>query len=233
MSDELLVALAVATGAIAQSVTGLGFALVCSPFLVAALGPREGVRVVLLTSAVLNIVLVSQFHRGIRRPDLLRMLIPAALVTPPMAWLVRHLDADVLAVTAALITIAASVALGMGLEMRRASGKAGAAVAGALSGASNAIAGISGPPVALYAINCGWPLHQLKATLQAYFLSLNVVAIAFLGLPRIEPAPFLGLAAGLAGGAVLGDRIPDGWARAGALTLAAGAGVATIVRALL
>lgn len=233
MSTEMVVLLAVAVGAVAQAVTGLGFALVCSPFLVSALGPREGVRLVLVLSAVVNLVVLVRDHDGVRRSDLLHLLVPAALVTPVMSAMVRRLDPTALAVTAAATTVVAAGALAAGVEVRRAAGRMGAVAAGAVSGGLNVIAGVSGPPVALYALNSAWPQRQLRSTLQAYFLALNLVALAFLGLPRLTLHPVAGLALGLVAGPALAGRVPEGWARAGTLSLAAAGGLATIARALL
>lgn len=230
MPDALVVAIAVALGGIAQAITGLGFALVCSPFLVAVLGPREGVRLILVLSAILNTAFLAREHSDVRRGDLMRMLVPAAIVTPLMSIAIRHLDSDVLAVAAAVTTVLAAAALGWGLELSRASGRGGAIVAGAISGTTNVIAGISGPPVALYAINGRWTRAELRSTLQGYFLALNLVAMVFLGLPSLTVWPFVGLAVGVTVGPHLAGRVPDGMARAGTLSLAAAAGIATIVR---
>ena len=57
----------VLVGALAQSVSGIGFSLVCGPLLVAALGPADGVRLGVLLSLALNVVLVVRFRREVER----------------------------------------------------------------------------------------------------------------------------------------------------------------------
>ena len=47
---------AVLVGTLAQSISGIGFALVCGPLLVAALGPQDGVRLSVLLSLVLDVL---------------------------------------------------------------------------------------------------------------------------------------------------------------------------------
>ena len=54
---------AVLVGTLAQSVSGIGFALVCGPLLVAALGAQDGVRLAVLLSLVLNVVLLARLDR--------------------------------------------------------------------------------------------------------------------------------------------------------------------------
>ena len=68
---------AVAVGAAAQAVTGIGFALVCAPFLV-SLDGRDGVRTVILLSAALNLVMMVRERRDVFvlcEPDVVGVLV--------------------------------------------------------------------------------------------------------------------------------------------------------------
>ena len=231
MNMDLAVA-AVAAGALAQGVTGIGFALVCAPFLVALAGPREGVRIALLLSAGVNVLMLAREHRGVRVGDGLALLVPAALVTPVLAVVVRRADTGVLAVAAGSLAVAAAVALAAGLRLAWAAGRLGAVLAGLASGAMNVLAGISGPVVAAYAENAGWAAEETRPTLQAYFLALNAVALASLGVPRPAPALVAGLAGGWLAGVPLARRLPERAARGATLALAAAGGVAALLRGL-
>jgi uncharacterized membrane protein YfcA len=55
----LFAAVAVLVGAVAQSVSGIGFVLVCGPLLVAALGAHDGVRLAVVLSLVVNLAVRS------------------------------------------------------------------------------------------------------------------------------------------------------------------------------
>ncbi len=57
---------AVAAGAAAQAVTGIGFSLVATPFLVVTSGSREGVREAILLSSVLNLAMLGGEVRLVR-----------------------------------------------------------------------------------------------------------------------------------------------------------------------
>ncbi|MCY7366389.1 MAG: hypothetical protein LH469_13910, partial [Frankiaceae bacterium] len=87
------VLLAVLLGSLAQSVSGIGFALVCGPLLVAALGPADGVRLSVALSLALNVVLLVRLWRRVDRRRTLLLLLPAALATPLLAVAVRSLPA--------------------------------------------------------------------------------------------------------------------------------------------
>jgi uncharacterized membrane protein YfcA len=224
--------LAVAAGALAQAVTGIGFALVAAPFLVAFVGPREGVRTVILLSAVLNAVVLAREHRAVLVVEGSLLLVPAVALTPLLAWATARIDGRVLAVVAGALTVASAAALGRGLRLERARNRGAALAAGALSAVMNVVAGIGGPAAALYAVNAGWPGGALRATLQAYFLVLNAVALASLGLPALPPELLAGLVAGWAAGVVVAPRVDERGARSAALLLAAAGGVVAVVRAL-
>lgn len=229
MSDTVLAALAVAAGAAAQAVVGIGFALVCAPFLIALEGSREGVRTAILLSAGLNLAMLARHRREARPRDALWLLVPALAVTPLFAAGVRRVPARSLEVAAGVVTLAAVALLALGLRLHSARGRAGAVTAGVVSAATNVVAGIGGPPVAMWAVNADWPPREARATLQLYFLCLNAVALVGLGLPSPEPVLFGAMAVGWAIGAVLDRRVSDRAAVAVTLALAAGGAVLALL----
>jgi uncharacterized membrane protein YfcA len=227
-----LAAVAVGVGAFAQSISGIGFALVCGPFLVAILGVREGIRVAVLLSALLNAALLVREFRLVRVGDGLRLLIPAALATPLLAAGVRRIDTRWAALAAGLATLAGVGVLASGRRWRRASGPAGAVVAGVVSATMNVVAAIGGPAAVLYAENAGWRPTSTRATLQAYFLALNLVALASLGLPRLAPVLLVSMVAGSLLGGLVAHRLSESAVRTATLALAAVGGLVVVVRSL-
>jgi hypothetical protein len=95
------------------------------------------------------------------------------------------------------------------------------------------VAGISGPPVVLFALNAEWPPERVRPTMQLFFLGLNALTLLSLGRPDRLPAGLMvGFVAGLAGGALLAGR-PSGTAvRAATLAIAAAGGVLAVARGL-
>jgi uncharacterized protein len=236
MSLLVAVGLAVLVGALAQSVSGIGFSLVCGPLLVAALGPADGVRLGVALSLALNLAVLVR-HRDevdVRRAALL--LAPAVLATPLLARAVRGVPerlGEALAGTAAL---AGALALAAGLRWRAAAGAAGAVAAGVVSAGMNVVAAIGGPAVALYAANAGWHVATARATLQLYFLVLNAVALGSLGLPDVPDAVLATTAgcllAGTAAGGPLARRVREATARRVTLALAGLGGAVVLVGAV-
>ncbi len=224
-------AVAVAAGAIAQAVTGLGFALVAGPFLIATLGRTEGVRLTVLLGVALNIVLLVGERRHARWSTAGLLLVPAAIATPIFDWALSGVDGESLAVAAGVLTIVSVAVLASGIRSSRLAGRLGAAIAGTVSAAMTVLAGIGGPPIAMFALNADWPVAAMRPTLQVYFLGLNVVAVAVLGLPHLSLAPWLGLLGGSVIGWVVARRLPDRIVRPVILVLAAVGGLTAILRA--
>jgi uncharacterized membrane protein YfcA len=230
---EAVAALAVLFGAVAQAVTGFGFSLVSAPFLVAAYGAPAGVQLNLVLSIGLNLVLLVGGRRHLDARAAGRLLGPAVVATLLVGSLIRGSRDDRLTVAAGLLCLAGVVAVWRGRTLRRITGTAGTIVVGALSGAINVTAGIGGPPVVLFGTTAGWPPAVARPTLQAYFLGINVVAAATLGLPHRVPAPVV--AAGVGGlllGRVVVQRLHPRHVRGLVLLVAAGGSLLAVVRGM-
>lgn len=236
MNDVVAVA-AVALGAVAQSASGIGFALVCGPLLIASQGQENGVRLVVLLSAVVNLAILIREHPDIRYADGAALLVPAVVATPLLVPLVRRVDNAPASVLAGVLTVVAALTLLAGVRVRAVHGRVGAVGAGIVSAAMNVLAGIGGPAAALYAANARWPAAATRSTLQAYFLVLNVVTLVAFGLPSVSAAAlagmFVAIAAGYLAGMVATRRMGEVAARRTTLLLATAGGLVAAVRGLL
>jgi uncharacterized membrane protein YfcA len=100
----------------------------------------------------------------------------------------------------------------------------------------NVLASAGGPAIAVYATGARWDTTRLRATLQAYFLLLNVVTVLTLGTPRwtLARAAVLvaALVAGAAVGAWLSGRVSARIARGVTLLLAAAGGFGVMISAI-
>jgi uncharacterized membrane protein YfcA len=118
----------------------------------------------------------------------------------------------------------------------RDTGTAGGVVAGLASATMNVLASAGGPAVAVYATGARWDPSRLRATLQAYFLCLNVVTLLTLGLPHWSLSQAVVLVGCLVAGSVVGAwlalRVSTELARRVTLALAAAGGLAVMVSAV-
>lgn len=229
-----LAAVAVAFGALAQSVSGIGFALVGGPLLFVLYGAREGVRVAVVLSMLVNAGVLVREHRAVMWRRVAPVLVTALAVTPLLAWLLDGVHPRLLRAAAGAVVVVGAVLVAAGRT--RDSGVAGGVVAGLASATMNVLASAGGPAVAVYATGARWDASRLRATLQAYFLSLNVVTLLTLGPPSWSwhdaVVLIAALLVGASAGAWLSGRVPAELARRVTLALAAAGGLAVLASAI-
>lgn len=229
----LFATLGVAVGAAAQSVSGIGFALVGGPLLFAVFGAREGVRVAVVLSMLVNVSVLAREHRNVLWRQVFPVLVTALALTPLLAWLLSDAHPRLLRALAGTVVVIGAGLVASGRT--RDTGVVGGVAAGAASATMNVLASAGGPAVAVYAAGARWDPSRVRATLQAYFLSLNVVTVVTLGPPHWSWSRAIALVAalvvGAALGAVLANRVPVEVARKVTLALAAAGGLAVLVSA--
>ncbi|ASK65900.1 hypothetical protein CFK39_08730 [Brachybacterium avium] len=207
-----LAALAVLAGAVSVRTTGMGFALLSSPFLVMALGPFEGILVTNvcgIVAALLNLIVI---HRDLdwRRAA---KVVPAGIVgTVPGALLVLWLPAPVLAITISLLVIAGLLFTIVSRSLQVPNSFWVGAGGGFASGLMTVTAGVGGPGLVVYALATQWEHRSFAATAQLHFAVLGVAALLTKGalptLPVTGWALLLGmLVVGLIGGNALARRV--------------------------
>lgn len=197
------------TGAGTQRITGLGFALVSSPFLVLLLGPFTGVLLANALSLIANLVVLAQTWRAVELRKALLLAVPALVAVLPGAWVVRALPAPMLAISVGALVLIALLVMLSSERARVLHGTAGAVTAGALSGFMNVTAGVGGPAITLYALSSRWPHRSFVATIQLYFALLNAGSLAAKGWPQLDPSTWLVAGCGLALGVAVGHRLAD------------------------
>lgn len=232
--DLTLAAVAVAIGAAAQAVSGIGFALVSGPLLFTTFGAREGVRVAVVLSMLVNITVLAREHRAVMVRRVLPVLVAALASTPVLVALLAHVHARPLRAAAGAVIVVGAALVAAGRT--RDTGIGGGVVAGLVSATMNVLASAGGPAVAVYATGASWDPTRLRATLQAYFLSLNVVTLVTLGTPDWSLRQALVLVASLLAGSVVGAvltrRVSARIARGATLLLAAAGGIAVLLAAV-
>lgn len=224
-----LAVMGVALGGLAQSVTGLGFALVAAPALIAVLGPRQGVGVVVLLGTLASVLPLIGHWRRVRVRDTTTLLVPTLLATPVVAILLAGVDTATVAVAAGVAVLIGVVALGRGFTSDRLVSIPGAVGTGITSAALNVVGGVGGPPVGLYAANAGWDPPESRASLQAFFLVQGIVTVAVVGLTWPDAWMVGALIVGTLTGMWVAPRIPEHAARKAVLAVAAFGGAALIL----
>lgn len=180
MAVAVVVALAVLAGAVAQRVSGMGFALVLAPVLVLAVGPVDGVLMVNICGALSACLVITRVWRLIDWRQYLLLVGPALLAIVPGALVAARLGGPTLQVVIGVLVLAAlTVSLAVTRADRVAARVPTGLLAGAASGFMSATAGVSGPGASIYAVLTRWEHRQFAATIQPFFATLG--AAAFFG----------------------------------------------------
>lgn len=225
----MLVAASIVAGAVAQSVTGMGFSLVTAPALLAYLGPFNGVAVVVVLAAMASLLPLSQQWREVRWGDASSLLLPTLLATPVIAFALAGVDTALVAVAAGVAVIAGVVLLARGASWAWFKGVPGAVAAGFASATLNVVGGVGGPPVGMFAANAGWRPEQTRATLQFFFLIQNIVTALVIGVVGPRWWMVAALVVGTVVGAALVARVPAHMARIAVLVVAALGGASLVM----
>jgi uncharacterized membrane protein YfcA len=230
--------LVVLVGASAQRVTGLGFSLVSSPFMVLLLGPFDGVLVINACGAVTALVVLTQVWRDVDLRRAALLIGPALPAVLAGAWLARGLPAPPLAIVVGLLILVALVAVVASERARVLRGTPGAVIAGIGSGFLNVTVGAGGPAVAVYAVSVGWAQRNFAATAQLVFAALGVASlVAKGGRPAMATTGWITVAAGLLAGIVAGnhlaERVSPERAQVAVIALAMAGAVLTVVKGVI
>ncbi len=211
--------------------------LIAGPLLILVLGQGDGVRLSVAMSLALNVAVLARCCRWVRWADALRLLVPATLLVPPTFAVTTELSAARVSAAAGVAVLLAVALIASGRRASWVDRPVGALAAGASSGVLNVLAGTSGPPVALFVAHRGWAPRVSAATLQAYALPLNVVTLAVLGTPTMQPVRLLWACVGLLLGAAMvwpfRDRVSVSGVRTLTLILATVGALVLIGRGLL
>jgi len=234
----LFLAGAAVVGSAAQSATGFGVALPISPVAFALLRPADAVLVVASSSLINNLLILATRRRALRlrRGDATLLVVAALPGLAVGALIVGSLPKPPMQLA---VGVAILAAVGFGLhEAGRQPALAGRSVGvavGALAGLLTTTVGINGPPLVIWLRARRATLAELRDTLAAVFLILNV--IAFAGVTSrggaIPAAAIPALLVGLLAGHVLGLRahasLPERTLDRALVTILAAAALASIV----
>ena len=234
--DLALVVAAVLVGAGTQRITGMGFALMASPFLVLVLGVADGVATSQVLTLIASVVVLLQLWKSVEWKKAALLIVFSVAGIVPGVLLTRQLSAPVLSIIIGALVIVALIAVTANDRVRVFKGPAGAASAGALSGFMNVTAGVGGPPIVLYRLSTDWAHEPYIATVQVYFIGLNIASLIAGGGPGLGTATWTAAVAALGGGLLLGDRlarrVTDRQARITIIIVALGGAVATVVKGI-
>jgi uncharacterized protein len=175
---ELLITALVFFAALAQTLSGFGFALILMPVATILVGLRAAAPLVALTALTSYTVNLIRYRRAVNVRQVLRLSAASALGIPLGLWALANVDESIIKPSLGLVLITYAVyRLARPAELRPCSPlwiyPAGF-LAGCLGGAYNT----PGPPVILYGSLRQWPRDEFRAVLQTFFFLNGTLVVA-------------------------------------------------------
>lgn len=229
--------LTILVGALTMRATGLGFALIASPFLALIFGPFEGVLIANVCGAASAMLNLTQVHRHIdwRRA---RLLVPAGILgIIPGALAARLLPAAPLSIVVSCVVIVGLTVTVIIRQVAIADSPVIAATGGLASGFMNATAGVGGPGLVIYALATKWDYSNFAATAQVIFAVQGIASLALKwAWPHLTPVDWMvvacALGVGLVAGSLLARRINPRIAMGAVIVIAAIGAVVGLVQGI-
>ncbi|MEW6750574.1 MAG: sulfite exporter TauE/SafE family protein [Candidatus Latescibacterota bacterium] len=205
--------LIIAASALVSSLTGFGYALVATPFLVLVFEPRLAVPVIAISWVPLAVLLSWEARAQMQPARIATWGLGALLGVPLGVWGLARLDGGLMRAVIGGLTLVAALTLWLKPARPLRRERPVAVLTGIVSGALGGATGMSGPPVILFGLNQGWPHAALRANLIGYFATKHVLALVMLRefgiLDRTALLLGAGSLPGMLAGYAVGMRLKD------------------------
>lgn len=182
--DYILIALIGLSSGTIKGSSGFGSSLVALPLLV-FFYPIEEVVVIMITLNVLLNALMLFENKRFSLKHLLEVKFIAifgVIFTLIGLLMLDQIDEQIIKYFAAVLIFIAVLNKSSILNYKIKDSKLFQAISGAISGFSNGIASIDGPPIVFYLTSIDADKVKFKNTLVTYFLVLGVISVLFLGI---------------------------------------------------
>lgn len=240
----LLYAAAVFVATVSQRVIGLGFGLVMGPVSAIVAGPIAAVPLNCIFAVIACALMLPGVWRDVDWRRLTWLLVPAAIASVGGLLLARAVPTDALRIGVGLVTI---VGVLVSVAFQRTAHTLDGAPTRILSGIGiglcNSAVGVGAPVVGIYSLVSRWDTRVFAATMQPFWVILNLVTLAERqllvpdGFPEWPWWAWLGASAAAVIGTVfahrIAHRVPERVARWSIIGLSIAGGLAVIVTGVL
>lgn len=167
--------------AIVRGYSGFGFSMLAITSLSLLLPPVQIVPSIFLMELVASLHLLPGAWPEIHWRALSWLVVGCCLGTPLGVYALAHAPPAPMTLALAVFVLASAILLGRGYEMQRMPGRAFTVAAGTASGLCNGGFGMGGPPVILFFFSSPAGVAAGRASLIAFFLLTDIVALGWQG----------------------------------------------------
>ncbi|MEN8207619.1 MAG: sulfite exporter TauE/SafE family protein [Candidatus Fermentibacteria bacterium] len=164
-------------GAFLQGLAGFGYSLFSLPLLAFLMPVSSAVPLLCITGIFLNLSVFLRARKNLDLKRILPLLLAGTAALPAGVWLLRIADESTLRISVGIVVILSSLIYLSGFRVTVRRERLAMIPVGFISGLLNGATTFSGPPVILFFTNQRVAKHQFRASLAAYFLLLNIIAV--------------------------------------------------------
>ena len=180
--------------AVVRGFAGFGFSLLAITAISLVLPPVVVVPSIFLMEIAASVHLLPSVWREVHWRAIGLLLLGCLLATPLGVWLLATTPVAPMQIALGGVVLAAAILLLRGYALRRMPGRASTVATGAASGLLNGAFGIGGPPVILFFFASPAGVAAGRASVIAYFLGTDLIALAFMLRQDLIGTPQLWLA---------------------------------------
>lgn len=162
---------------IVRGFSGFGFSMVAVTALSLLRPPAEIIPMVMLLEVGASLHLMTSAWRHTEWRSLAWLMVGMGGATPLGVLVLATVAPNRMRIVVSLLVLAAAMALLSGWRMQRQPGLRATLATGALSGFLNGAASIAGPPVIVFYLSSPAALHVSRASLIAFFLGCDLLAL--------------------------------------------------------
>lgn len=180
LTTELLIAFALAFfGGTIRGYTGFGTPIFLAPIYAVLFGPQATVPLMILMEVGIMAQMVPAALQRTDWPELRGLLLGCLPMLPVGGLMLGIIDPELGKKVIGLVTGSFVAALWWGWRYRGPRTLPVRVAIGAVSGFSNGLTGIGGPPVILYYLSGGKDIAAIRANLVIYFAFITLIAVPF------------------------------------------------------
>lgn len=191
VSVQLLIAifLVIGFGTLTQSLAGMGFGMIAAPLLVVLFGPTEGILWGNALGIVNAAVLLAMKYRDTDWAIAVRFTVASLPVIALTVAFIHTIARAPLEVMVGILILAMSVLSIAAPRLRQIDGVGAQYLTGAVGGFLSASVAQAGPAMVAYAQASRWEQKRFAATLQAYFVGMNLFTVPLKWYSGLVPDP--------------------------------------------
>ncbi|MCQ9369433.1 sulfite exporter TauE/SafE family protein [Brevibacterium sp. 91QC2O2] len=176
----ILMLCAVLVGSVIQRATGIGFALICAPFIILHLGPVDGVVATSLLGGLSALLIYAGHAKHVEYRKIGPITLAAIVGIVPGALMMHFLPAPPMQIASGSLMVVALIISLFGSRMAWLDSGGGRIGAGLLGGLMQAVGGVGGPAVIAYSNASRWDHRKFATSVQFFFVVTAVAAVAML-----------------------------------------------------